>query len=347
MDVRQLEESLKQDLRKPVYLVSGEEEALVQRCVQLVREGLRAKAGQKDFMTIQLEAKSLSADDLDMAARSQSLFGGARLVVVRDSHHAKTELQKKLTEYLQNPVPTTTLVLESRGVGTDTRDPKRSGGIKTLKELKKILEKADGAIVDCPKPRPGDLPRLVQQMLGDKGLKADREAFYAIVDAVGENIGGLIQAIEKISLYVAGQSDVVTKTMVEKLVSHTKSQSIFALTDAIGERSADKALKVLGDMLRDNENVLMILGQIARHWRTLASAQALHLRGRGPEEIRKALGLHPFVVKKSLQQARKFKPKDLTEGLIALSRTDTDLKSTRIPDRLVLEKLVLRLCGRV
>ena len=62
------------------------------------------------------------------------------------------------------------------------------------------------------------------------------------------------------------------------------------------------------------------------------------------DAIRSALGLHPFVVKKSLQQARRFKASGLARRLKLLTEADRDLKGGGLPDPLALEVLVRSLC---
>jgi DNA polymerase-3 subunit delta len=69
-------------------------------------------------------------------------------------------------------------------------------------------------------------------------------------------------------------------------------------------------------------------------------------QGESEENIREALGLHPFVVKKCLQQIQRLTQASLATRLILLAEADVQLKSGRLPERLQMERLILSLCER-
>ena len=129
------------------------------------------------------------------------------------------------------------------------------------------------------------------------------------------------------------------------MVADTRSQSVFALTDAVAEGVTDRALRVLNNMIRDGESPLVIIGHLSRHFRNLSRVQALDRKGENVERIRANLGLHPFVVKKCMMQLKRFTPVVLSKHLSALSKCDLQLKRGRLPDNLALERLVISLCG--
>jgi DNA polymerase-3 subunit delta len=343
VDIQGLQRSLKKSRPAPVYLVAGEEDALVDKALHSIVARVLDSAAASDFARTNLDGRKSSAQEVEAAARTASLFGGRRLVILTDAQDLRPEEQKRLASYLEAPVETTTLVLVIRGAGAQTRDPKRSKAVASIKSLKKAVEKGRGVMVDCPRPKPRDLPRIAQQLLKDNGLSADSDGLYALVEAVGEDLGGLIQAVEKLSLYLGGKGN-VTEREVAEVVADTRSQSIFALTDAAGEGAPDRALRVLGRMLRDGEHALAIIGHLARHFRNLALVQALDKRKNVKEEIHKALGLHPFVVKKCLLQLRRFSGESLERCLMLLADADLELKRGKLPQALVLEKLVMTLC---
>lgn len=244
MDIQQLERSLKKSQPAPVYLLSGEEDALVDRALDSITAKVLQSAADPDFARTTLDGKKTDAQEVENAARTASLFGGRRLVILRDAQGLRAEEQKKLLAYLEAPVKSTTLVLVVRGAGAQTRDPKRAKTVTAIKSLKKAVEKGKGVSVDCPKPRPRDLPRMVQQMLKDKNLSADSDGLYALVEAVGEDLGGLVQAVEKLSLYLRGSGRVTDRDVAE-VVADTRSLSIFALTDAVGEGALEDRKSVV------------------------------------------------------------------------------------------------------
>jgi len=343
MEIAQLTRELKKTNPAPIYLVAGQEGALVDRALAMITQRVLADVQSADFALTRLEGKSTSADEIEAAARTASLFGGRRLVILKEAHNLKAGELKKLTSYLGEPVSSTTLVLQVRGVGADTRDPKLSKSANVVKKLKKAVEKGKGIYVNCPKPKERDLPRLAEQILKEYDLTASRNGLYALVEAVGEDLGALIQAIEKLSLFLGDQRK-IDETHVATVVADTKSQSIFALTDAVGEGSLDRAIRVLNCMLRDGESPLAVIAHLTRHFRNLARVSALRNRGDNVEAIRKKLGLHPFVVKKCMLQVRRFSQAKLAIRLKMLAEADRKIKSARLPNKMQLQNLVVTLC---
>ncbi len=345
MDVTELARQLRADEPAAAYLICGEEGALVDRALGLISERVLAAAAQPDLALTRLDGRDSTAAEVEAAARTGSLFGGRRLIVLRDAQSLGAEEQKRLAVYLAEPVPTTSLVLVVRGAGPKTRDPRRSKAAKAARAYKKAIEKGGGTVVDCPRPKPRELPRLAEKLLEQGGLQVDRDGLYALVEAIGEDLGALDQAIEKLALYKGGRGRVAAADVVE-VVADTRTQSVFDLTDAAAEGRLRQALVGLRRMLRDGESPLALLGHLARHFRNLARVQSLAQRGEGSDSIRQALGLHPFVVKKSLKQARRFSPPGLARRLQQLGLADRRLKSSGLADALVLELLVRQLCER-
>jgi DNA polymerase III delta subunit len=83
---------------------------------------------------------------------------------------------------------------------------------------------------------------------------------------------------------------------------------------------------------------------LARHVRQLWSAKELAARGRDRQAIAEALGIHPFFVGDVLQQAQRLSGPTLERTHRALFEADRSLKSSRLPDSLILEQLVMSLC---
>ncbi len=336
--------SLKKAQPASLYLVAGEESVLVDRALTLITDRVLAEVRSEDFSLTRLDGKTASAAEVEAAARTASLFGGRRLVVLREAQALRPAEMKKLRSYLEKPVVTTTLVLVVRGAGAGSKNPRLSKAAGAALKLKKAVEKGRGIYVDCPRPKPRDLPRLAEGVLSEHGLRASRDGLYALVEAVGEDLTALFQGVEKLALYIGKPGEVQAKDVAE-VVADTRSQSFFALTDAVAEGATDRALRVLNYVLRDGESPLVIIGHLGRHFRNLSRVQALDRKGENVERIRANLGLHPFVVKKCILQLRRFTPEVLSNHLLALSKCDLQLKRGRLPDNLALEKLVISLCG--
>ena len=344
MSIDKLRKRLQNKTIDPVYLLCGEEPALVYKALELIQEHILIDSADPCFALTSLDGRSSKANDIEAAARTGSLFGGRRLVVLRDAHLLHATQQKKLAPYLKKPVQSTTLILVVRGAGLASRNPKLSSISKAAKAYAKAIGNKS-CVFDFQRPKTRELPSLTAKLLAEKNLVADKDALFALVDAVGEDLGGLIQAAEKLSLYLHG-TDQVTTADIASVVVDTRSQSVFELTDAVAQGNELEALCGVRRLLRDGESPLSILGHLARHFRNLTRVSALSSRGQRAETIQSSLGLHPFVIKKTLSQSRRFSQPELVHRMALLSGYDRKLKGGVLPDSLDLEILIHRLCEK-
>lgn len=344
MDFFTLKKKLTRGRPAPVYLVVGEEDELVERAVAAIGERLQRESGGGQLERERIEGAGADATRIDMALRSGSLFAGRRLVLVADAQQLRAEELAKLVPVLGACSAGVTLVLQARGIDLRSRDPKKAKLARALQKLAKALEGAGGVVVECPRPRARDLPRLVEQALEQRGLTADARARQAIADAAGEDLGAIVRAAEKLLLWRGGPGP-IDERQVAEVVADTRVQNIFELTDAVGRGDAGRALQVLDGALRDGQHPLALLTHLSRHIRNLALVDSGARAGAGVDELRRRLGLHPFVVKKCLDQRRRFSQAALARALQALAEADLALKSSGRPDELVLERLLLQLAG--
>ena len=85
--------------------------------------------------------------------------------------------------------------------------------------------------------------------------------------------------IEKLRSYTGDKGSIDEKD-IDLLVNKTKEDSIFAMTTAISERNAAKALSVFKDLLYQGVQPLMIFAMIVREIRLLLYAKLLLNSGR-------------------------------------------------------------------
>jgi DNA polymerase-3 subunit delta len=339
MTFDELEKDLARRLR-PVYLVAGEEETLVEQARDLILA--RATGDKRQAEITRFDGRGAAAADIDGAVRTVSLFGGPRVVLVKDAQDLRPAELQRLVEALKRPVSGSLLLLLVRGAGAQSRDPKRAKAARAAQSLAKAVDTAGGAVVDCPRPKAREMPAVLERMLARRSLRADDRALHAIAASVGEDLGAAYQAIEKLSLYVSG--GVVQPADVAAVVSDTREESVFALIDAVSEGRTAPALATLRRLLRDGESGLSLLSQLVRHFRTLARVKALSRRRQNASAIQQALGLHPFVVQKCLKQIERFREAELAARLRLLAAADGNLKRSRYPERMEMERLILALC---
>ena len=213
-----------------------------------------------------------------------------------------------LDDYLKRPEPSTTLVLVASDVDRSRRVGKTLYRSATVVECWGLKPGKDARAVDLRQvARVAE--QLVRKAVADAGQQIDAPASRLIAERAGTDIVRLRGDLDRLLLYTTGKPT-ISLADVREIVSAEAAQDDWAVTNAIQQRNAPEALRQIGLALEGGAVPYMILGQLA--W-----------------FVREKLG----------------DPRRIPAAVDALFRTDLDLKSSGGDPRVLLERLVVELCG--
>lgn len=299
----------------PVILVTGDDESGRRRVV----EQILAAVPEEDRLG---GVDRFGADDplarVFDSARTPSLLGGRRLVLATDppglAGSPEDALRKTWAVFLDQLPGTGTLVV-------NTARPDRR------LEIVKRLEKA-GVLVDCPLPREKEMTGWILSRARERGLDLSPEAAQLLAGAVGTGTATAERELDKLALVAGEKEGRIDPALVEDLLGPGRAVGAFALEDALLSGNGPQALEILKrrTVRGDSSTALALLGQIAGICRRLAVAAGVAARGGGPDQVREALGCHPFTASKYAQAAHRLGPR-AAQALAACVAADSRLKS--------------------
>ena len=194
-------------------------------------------------------------------------------------------------------------------------------------------------------PSGQDLARWIKEAAQEKGASISPAATSSIADLVGSDLWTLDQELEKLSLYATGRG--IEERDVNELVSQVKEANIFAAVDAMIDGKPAVALRLLHQLREGGRNVSSIIAMVERQLRLLALARDSIDEGLGQQELAQRLGgLPQFVVRKTVEQARRHTWVDITWRYDRLLEADLAIKRGRLEPDLALELLVADQAGR-
>lgn len=326
MNLAQLTAELGQGRIRPAYLVAGDEPLLRDAALEAIEA--RVLAGvPRDFNFDRLDADSASPGRLVDALGTLPLMASRRLVVLREGEGRGAGIDEEWGRGIEQALggiseaATAVLVVVARKVD------RRSRWVKAFHE--------PAAEVDCAAPTTArELVEFLERDARRLGVQIAKDAAELLGERIGPHLLLLRRELEKLELHV-GAGGRIDRATVAIAVASVAEESIWELTDAIGQgRTADSVAK-LAQMLGQGEASQAVLGALASHFRRLLRA------GQG-EPIKGP----PFVVRKLEQQARRFPPARLLGCLRAIHRADVELKGAGVlrPER-ALEQLVIQLAS--
>ncbi|MEM1025146.1 MAG: DNA polymerase III subunit delta [Myxococcota bacterium] len=315
---------------QPVYAIDGEERVLVESFLARLLD-VALPPGARDFNYESFTGKEADLSRVLDAAMTLPAFAERRVIRVQQADKMKMEPVEVLLRYLEKPSESTVLIFVAE---------KFDARAKVYKAFQKA-----GAALRFPRPKPQQMPDLIQAQARTRCIRIESSAARLLAETVGADLTGAVQALEKLELYKGvGAAEPIGRVDVSELVANVKEESVFDLVDAIGTRDRAKAIELLHRLMNaQREPGLRLLAMVARHVRLLLRAQA-HLASRGePRELPSVLGLPPFLADKLARQARSFGRAQLVVGHARIKRADRLLKSSRLSDLRVMERLALEL----
>jgi len=313
----------------PVYLILGDDDAEMSRLASdlssLVDEELRAFNVERLYASDRVvtpEAIVESARLLPMIAahrvvvvlRAEKILKPKRRGQADDPQAAgadePTAASAALEAYIAKPEPTTVLAFVASDVDRTRRLYKQLHKTATIVECRG-LKPRDGR--GDPRQTARQAEVLVRQAAAEAGRQIDPAAARLVAERAGTDIGRLRGDVEKLMLYSAGAAK-ISLADAREVVSAESSQDDWAVTNAIARGNTAEALRELGLALDSGAVSFMILGQLGYFVRE------------------KLAGIDPRRVRGAVE---------------AVFRTDLDMKSSGGDPRVLLERLVVELCGKV
>ena len=211
------------------------------------------------------------------------------------------------------------------------------------RKIYKAIDK-NGTIIEVNRLKVKEVREWLEIKLRELGKSFDSEANQYFLEVVSRmsniSLGLLDQEINKIGLY--NEEKIITKKDLVNVFAGIPEASIFALTDAIGERKLVKALNLLKEQIANGEHFLKILTMLIREVRLLLRAKQLKELGYSHDNIATKLELLSFIADKVIEKSRNFTEKKLEQALINLAQLDGDFKTGQA-DNVAMEKIIIDL----
>jgi DNA polymerase-3 subunit delta len=218
-----------------------------------------------------------------------------------------------------------------------------------------VSERAPTALSDALKdvakvermarPRRGELVNWVNKRLQRSGVKAARDAGPALVEALGENLRDIAQAIEQLALR-AGQGGTIQAKDVFEHFRPQAEQPIWVLFDAIVKHDGEKAFETLRRQLAAGDEPLPMLGAIVSQIRGIIRTKSVIEQEPGitDRDVSRALGVTEGRAAVMRRQSSRLSWDWLVAVHRLLAAADFDLKGGEdgavLPPDVVMERVV-------
>lgn len=288
----------------PVYVLVGTDSFLQQQSMEAILEG-RDEAVQR----IDIDGPSAEPAEVFDELRSFAMFGGSRIVVVRDADEFITRNRESLEAFLQ-----------SFGAGADSGNVLvlRCGSFPKTTRLYKLIQKI-GRVIAAEPPSARELPRwIIHQGKTVHGIAVAPDAAALLADLIGVDLGSLDNELAKLALQA--ENGRVTPDMIAGGVAFRREQEMWSMTDHLAAGRPQEALRTWRQLLAtDNSAEFRAVTWLAIWLEKSIGALRLAKQGRNAFAIARELRIWPA---------------DNAEGLIRTARSLGESRLRRLTDRL-------------
>lgn len=330
-DVKQIVSDIKGGQVSPIYFLMGEEPYYIDAISDYIEANVLTEE-EKGFNQMVLYGRDVSIEDIVGNAKRFPMMAERQVVIVKEAQDLSRTIEK-LASYVDNPQPSTVLVLNYKYKKIDKR-----------KALYKALKKS-GVVFESKKLYDNQVPDWIRRVLSGQNYTIAPKAAQMLVEFLGTDLSKINNELNKLKI-ILPEGTQITPEHVEVNIGISKDYNNFELRKAIGERNSQKAFQIV-NYFADNpkDNPMIVTVSLLFNF----FSQLLHLHGlhdKNPRNIASALKINPYFVNEYVVAARNFPMKKVSQIVATLREFDVKSKgvnSNAVPQGDLLRELLVRI----
>ena len=241
-----LSKEIKSGKFRNIYVLQGEEPYYIDRLQQLVIDNALTE-DQRDFNLSVFYGNTANVREVISVCRQYPAFSEYKVVVVREAQLIPKQQGHKndldlFASYAEKPLPSTILVICHKETALKSKP-----FIDVLKSSK------ENVIFDSNKVREGrDLSALIVNYANSLECNIDSKATSMLADHIGTDIARLFSELDKLAMLADDGN--ITPLLIEQNIGISKDFNNFELEEALANRNAAKAFRIVDYFERNPKN---------------------------------------------------------------------------------------------
>jgi DNA polymerase-3 subunit delta len=299
-------------------------------------EGFKGKRDPTGMNVVLLDAQKDKEERIFEELVAAPFLAEKRMLVIENLlDNKKTKLQKSFLEILEaQKVPESTILI----LWEEGKIFKGDAG-----KLFAVLSKEKYA-QEFPALVGAELSKWVVHELTVRNVTIDSPAIEFIVKNAGSDLWFIHSLVDQLIAYAGGEH--ITIDHVKIFLRESVDDNIFNLVDGLVAKNSKKVFAMIQEQYHKGEDAQFIFAMIMRQFKILLQLSDMYARGMHERDdiVARQLGLHPFVVKKSLSLVQKYSLEQLKNIYHELLEIDIKTKTGQGDQSQMLDFFVGRLC---
>lgn len=297
---------------KSVYWLEGDEDYFIDEVMEYAEKHILSQSEAEFNQTI-FYGKDANWADIVNACRRYPMFAERQVVLLKEAQQMRDV--EKLEGYVENPLPSTILVVSYKGKTLDGRQ-----------KFSKLIKKK-GEVFQSKKLYENQLPGWVNSYLQANGFGIKPKALALLIDHIGNDLSRIVNEIEKLSLNL-GKEKNITEDDIEKFIGISKEYNIFELQNALSRKDQAKAIRIV-QYIEANPKAVpiqMILPSLYSYFSKMLSVY--QMKDKSERAIKPVFNYNPAVVEQVMETIKNYSFPEMEKVILLLH--DANLKSIGI-----------------
>ena len=300
---------------------------------------------QADLNFAHFDMKEVAYKDIELELLSLPFFADEKIVILDHFVDITTAKKRYLTddelksfeEYLENPSPTSKLVIFVEG----KLDSKR--------RLVKLL-KRDAKVFEAIEPKEQELRAYFQKWSQKQGLTFAEKSFEHLLIKSGFQFSEIQKNLLFLQSYKADSN--ITEEDIIQAIPKTLQDNIFDLTQLILTKKIDQARDLVKDLTLQGEDEIKLIAIMLGQFRLYTQVKILAESGQTESQMVSSLGHYlgrnpnPYQIKFALRDTRGLSLNFLQDSIRYLIQTDYQIKTGVYEKSYLFEKTLLQIASQ-
>ncbi|MBT8271782.1 MAG: DNA polymerase III subunit delta [Bacteroidia bacterium] len=330
-EVKQLLKDIQAGKIKPIYFLMGDEPYFIDLISQYIEKNLLPE-DQKGFNQMVYYGRDVSVEDIVSASKRYPMMAERQVVIIKEAQDLSRTIEK-LQPYVENPQPSTVLVINYKYKKIDKR-----------KALYKSLRKT-GIVFESKTLYENQVAEWIRRIMSGRKYSIAPKAAQMLIEFLGTDLSKINNELEKLQLIIP-EGQQITPELIEENIGISKDFNNFELRKAIGERNSVKAHQII-NYFADNpkDNPIVVTLALLYNFFT----QLLHYHGlndKSPRAVASSLRINPYFVSEYSNAARNYPMKKVSRIISILREFDVKSKgvgANALPQRDLLKEMLVKI----
>ena len=305
--VKEIITNIKQGKIAPVYFLMGEEPYYIDGVSDFIEANILTEEEQ-GFNQMVFYGRDVSIEDIVSQAKRYPMMADRQVVIVKEAQDLSRTIEN-LVSYVENPQPTTVLVICYKYKKLDAR-----------KKLSKAVKK-HGVLMESKKLYENQVPDWIRRVMVGRGYTITPKAAQMLTEFLGNDLSKVNNELEKLQL-ILKSGEQVTPQVIEENIGISKDFNNFELQSAIATKDVKKAFGIVQYFSNNPKNhpLVMTVALLYSFFSKLLLYHSLSDKSSAP----RTLGVNPYFIKEYQEAARNY-PMKKVSSIVSVIR-EVDLK---------------------